>query len=35
MKNKEVIIGIIIGLVANAIGLYFAAMLLGKGEDFI
>ncbi|MFK2818507.1 hypothetical protein U0L90_00145 [Flavobacteriaceae sp. LMIT009] len=33
MRNKEVIIGIIIGLVANAIGLYFAAMLLGKGED--
>jgi len=33
MKNKDVIIGILVGLVANAIGLYFAAMLLGKGDD--
>lgn len=33
MKNKEVIIGILAGLIANAIGLYFAAMFLGKGDD--
>ena len=33
MNKKDVIIGILVGLVANAIGLYFAAMLLGKGDD--
>lgn len=33
MKNKDVILGILIGLIANAIGLYFAALLLGKGDD--
>ena len=35
MNNKEVVIGLTIGLIANAIGLYFAASLLSKGEDFI
>lgn len=33
MKNKDVILGILIGLIANAIGLYFAALLLGNGDD--
>lgn len=33
MNKKDVVIGIIVGLVANAIGLYFAALLLGKGDD--
>ena len=33
MNKKDVIIGILVGLIANAIGLYFAAMFLGKGDD--
>ncbi len=33
MHKKNVITGIIVGLVANAIGLYFAALLLGNGDD--
>ncbi len=33
MKNKDIIIGILVGLAANAIGLYFSAMFLGKGDD--
>lgn len=35
MNNKDIFIGILIGLIANAIGLFFAATLLGKGDDFI
>jgi len=35
MNKKDVILGILIGFIANAIGLYFAAMLLGKGDDAI
>ncbi|KJD36332.1 membrane protein [Tamlana sedimentorum] len=34
MIKKDVIIGIIVGLVANTIGLILAAMLLGGGDDF-
>lgn len=33
MNKKDVIIGIVVGLLANAIGLYFAALLLGNGDD--
>ena len=32
--KKEIIIGIIIGLIANAIGLFLAASLLGNGDSF-
>lgn len=35
MHRKEVIIGILVGLIANAMGLFFATMLLGKGDDFL
>jgi hypothetical protein len=34
MIKKEVIIGFFIGIIANAIGLFLATMLLGKGDDF-
>ena len=33
--KKEVLIGLLIGLVANAIGLYLAATFLGNGDDFM
>ena len=33
MIKKEIFIGMFVGLIANAIGLYFAATLLGKGDD--
>lgn len=32
--KKEIFIGIFVGLIANAIGLFFAASLLGNGDDF-
>lgn len=32
--KKDVFIGILVGLIANAIGLYLAANILGKGDDF-
>jgi hypothetical protein len=35
MNKKEVFIGIFVGLIANAIGLFFAANLLGQGDDFM
>jgi riboflavin transporter FmnP len=35
MVKKEVTIGLIIGLIANAIGLFLSATLLGNGEGFI
>lgn len=35
MIKKEVIIGMLVGLIANAIGLFFAATILGNGDDFI
>ena len=34
MIKREVFIGLIIGLVANAMGLYFATLLLGNGDSF-
>lgn len=33
--KKEILIGLLIGLVANAIGLYLAATVLGNGDDFM
>ncbi|RLD29623.1 MAG: hypothetical protein DRI75_02645 [Bacteroidetes bacterium] len=35
MIKNEVIIGFLVGLFANIIGLFFAATLLGNGDDFI
>lgn len=35
MVKKEVLIGFVIGIIANAIGLFFAANIFGQGEDFI
>ncbi len=35
MIKNEVIIGFLVGLVANIIGLFFAATFLGNGDDFI
>jgi hypothetical protein len=32
--KKEIFIGMFVGLIANAIGLFLAATLLGKGDDF-
>ncbi|WP_223032820.1 hypothetical protein [Hanstruepera marina] len=32
--KKEILIGFLIGLIANAIGLYLAATFLGNGDDF-
>jgi hypothetical protein len=34
MVKKEVFIGLLVGLIANIIGLFFAAMILGQGENF-
>jgi len=33
--KKDIFIGMFVGLIANAIGLFLAANLLGKGDDFI
>lgn len=33
--KKELGIGILVGLIANAIGLFITAHLLGNGDDFI
>ena len=35
MIRKNIIIGFVIGLIANAIGVFITASLLGKGDDFI
>lgn len=35
MIRKHVLIGFLVGLIANAIGLLLAATLLGKGDDFL
>ena len=35
MIKKEIFIGFIIGIIANAIGLYFAALIFGNGDDFL
>ncbi|MFI1770470.1 hypothetical protein [Thalassobellus citreus] len=32
--KKEIFIGLLVGLIANAIGLFIAATLLGQGDDF-
>ncbi len=32
--KKEIFIGMFVGLIANAIGLFAAATLLGQGDDF-
>jgi len=34
MIKKQVFIGFIVGLLANVIGLYFSAMLLGGNDNF-
>lgn len=34
MIKKDILIGMFVGLIANAIGLYFTATFLGKGDDF-
>ena len=35
MVKKEVLIGLIVGLLANALGLFLAATFLGNGDDFM
>jgi Mg/Co/Ni transporter MgtE len=35
MVKKEVLIGLLVGLVANAIGLVLVAIVLGKGDHFV
>lgn len=35
MIKKDVLIGVIVGLIANGIGLFLAANILGQGDDFI
>ncbi len=35
MIKKDVIIGLLVGLIANAIGLFLAATILGNGDDFV
>jgi len=32
--KKDIFIGILVGLIANAIGLFIVANLLGQGDDF-
>lgn len=34
MIKKEVATGVLVGLIANSIGLFLAAKLLGGGESF-
>jgi len=35
MIKKDIFIGAIIGLIANAFGLFIVSMILGQGDDFI
>ncbi|WP_298535982.1 hypothetical protein [uncultured Algibacter sp.] len=35
MNKKDIFIGMLVGLIANTIGLFFAANLLGQGDDFM
>ncbi|NCO63695.1 MAG: hypothetical protein GW839_00220 [Flavobacteriales bacterium] len=35
MIKKEIIIGLLVGLIANALGLFLTATLLGNGDNFI
>lgn len=34
MGKKDIFIGMLVGLIANGIGLFLAATLLGGGDDF-
>ena len=35
MIKKEIFTGVLVGLIANAIGLFLTATLLGNGDDFM
>ena len=35
MVKKEIIIGLFVGLIANSIGLFLTATILGNGDDFL
>ena len=35
MIKKDIFTGMIVGLIANSIGLYIATSLLGNGDDFM
>jgi len=35
MIKKDIIIGVLVGLIANGIGLIIVSTLLGQGDDFI
>jgi hypothetical protein len=35
MNKKDIFIGMFVGFIANAMGLFLAANLLGKGDDFM
>lgn len=35
MIKKDIFIGIVVGLVANSIGLFLVTQILGKGDDFL
>lgn len=35
MIKKNIFIGVFVGLIANAIGLFITANLLGQGDDFV
>jgi hypothetical protein len=35
MIKKNVIIGMLVGLIANSIGLIIVSILLGQGDDFV
>ncbi|CAH8288460.1 hypothetical protein EV196_10422 [Mariniflexile fucanivorans] len=35
MIKKDIFIGMLVGLVANGVGLFLVASLLGQGDDFI
>lgn len=35
MKNKDILIGIIVGLIANIFGLIFAIQIFGTSDDYM
>ena len=35
MIKKDIFIGVLVGLIANGIGLFLVSSLLGQGDDFI
>jgi len=35
MNKKDIIIGLVVGLITNVIGLFLAAYFLGKGDSFL